>query len=71
MLFRSPGIVREAYNSAQKKLSVLVSFDFMELVIPWLGFGSTTTDSTEGQESLYNDSTTRIKSEEDRNTTSK
>ncbi|MGK3752450.1 MAG: hypothetical protein ACI8RD_004754 [Bacillariaceae sp.] len=36
------GIVREAYNASGKKLSVLVSFDFMEVLVPWLGFGTAT-----------------------------
>jgi hypothetical protein len=36
------GIVREAYNASGQKLSVLVSFDFMEVLVPWLGFGTAT-----------------------------
>jgi hypothetical protein len=40
------GIVREAYNASGQKLSVLVSFDFMEVLVPWLGFGKATETST-------------------------
>jgi len=39
-------IVREAYNASGKQLSVLVSFDFMEVHVPWLGFGTTTVTRT-------------------------
>ena len=39
-------IVREAYNASGGKLSVLVSFDFMEVHVPWLGFGTTTVTKT-------------------------
>ena len=60
------GLVHEAYNSSQQKLSVLVSFDFMELVIPWLGFGprTATTRSTEGEECDFTSDTTVMKSED-------
>jgi hypothetical protein len=31
-------IVREAHEASQKQSSVLVSFDFLEVVVPWMGF---------------------------------
>ena len=37
-----PLAVREAYNAASRKVSVLMSFDFLEVLVPWLGFGTTT-----------------------------
>ena len=40
------GIVREAYNASGRKLSVLVSFDFMEVLVPWLGYGTVTETET-------------------------
>ena len=33
-------LVREAYEASSRKLSVLVSFDFLEVLVPWLGFGA-------------------------------
>ena len=41
------GIVREAYNASGRTLSVLVSFDFMEVLVPWLGYGTVTETETE------------------------
>jgi hypothetical protein len=35
-----PELVQEAYVGSNKQSSVLVSFDFMEVVIPWMGFGN-------------------------------
>jgi len=35
-----PLLVREAYEGCSRKLSVLVSFDFLEVLVPWLGFGA-------------------------------
>jgi len=35
-----PGIVREAYEASEKKSSVVASFDFMEVQVPRMGFGS-------------------------------
>jgi hypothetical protein len=35
-----PGTVEEAHQGANKKSSVLASFDFMEIVVPWMGFGT-------------------------------
>ena len=40
------GIVREAYDASGRKLSVLVSFDFMEVLVPWLGYGTVTETET-------------------------
>lgn len=36
-----PGMVQEAYDGSNHSSSVLASFDFMEVVIPWMGFGTT------------------------------
>ena len=50
-------VVREAYDATGKKLSVLMSFDFLEVLVPWMGFGTTpqgernTDDSSVGNES--------------------
>eukprot|EP00536_Pseudo-nitzschia_multiseries_P003612 jgi/Psemu1/186208/e_gw1.56.141.1 len=33
-------VVREAYDASRQQLSVLMSFDFMEVVVPWMGFGT-------------------------------
>jgi ribonuclease Z len=37
-----PSVVREAYEACNQKLSVLMSFDFLEVLVPWMGFGTTT-----------------------------
>jgi ribonuclease Z len=37
-----PSAVREAYDASSRKVSVLISFDFLEVLVPWLGFGTTT-----------------------------
>ena len=33
-------VVREAYDACGKQLSVLMSFDFLEVLVPWMGFGA-------------------------------
>ena len=38
-----PLAVREAYDASSRKVSVLMSFDFLEVLVPYLGFGTTTT----------------------------
>ncbi|KAL3909800.1 MAG: hypothetical protein SGILL_007940 [Bacillariaceae sp.] len=42
-----PGTVQAAYEGSNKKASVLASFDFMEILVPWLGFGSDEPDEIE------------------------
>lgn len=37
-------VVREAYAAADKSLSVLMSFDFLEVLVPWMGFGNAKND---------------------------
>lgn len=41
-------VVREAYEASNRKLSVLVSFDFLEVLVPWLGFGATAAPQPDG-----------------------
>ena len=56
------GIVEEAYNASDKKLSVLMSFDFMEVLVPWVGFGTASaisgcdSDNNTGTASVEDDS---------------
>jgi hypothetical protein len=38
------GIVQDAYEGSNHQSSVVASFDFMEVVIPWMGFGSQEND---------------------------
>ncbi|KAG7343696.1 ribonuclease Z [Nitzschia inconspicua] len=46
-----PGIVREAYEGSQKTSAVVASFDFMELLVPWMGFRNS---YPHGEEPLMN-----------------
>lgn len=36
-------VVQEAYDASSRKSSVLISFDFLEVLVPWLGYGTTAT----------------------------
>ena len=38
--------IHNVFLEANRKLSVLMSFDFMEVVVPWLGFGAATPATT-------------------------
>jgi hypothetical protein len=47
-----PGTAREAYEASNQTSSVAVAFDFMEVVVPWMGFGSSNDKIEEGEEEI-------------------
>jgi hypothetical protein len=42
-----PGTARDAYEASGKACSVAVAFDFMEVTVPWMGFGGDRSDAAE------------------------
>jgi hypothetical protein len=47
-----PGTAREAYEASNRTSSVAVAFDFMEVVVPWMGFGGSDDKIEEGEEEI-------------------
>ena len=52
-----PGTAHEAYEGSNKRSSVAVAFDFMEVVVPWMGFGSSHDTTEEEINDMGNEST--------------
>jgi hypothetical protein len=50
-------LVEEAYDASDHGSSVLVSFDFLEVVVPWMGFGR---NGAEGSSEIAPSESTRV-----------
>ncbi len=48
-------VVREAYAATGNSLSVLMSFDFLEVLVPWLGFANAKNDIDNDDSSMKDD----------------
>jgi hypothetical protein len=51
-------LVEDAHKGANGVSEVLLAHDFMEIVVPWLGFGGDTTNATEDQDTNMTTTTT-------------
>lgn len=54
-------LVGEAYDASNRRSSVLGSFDFLEVVVPWMGFGTRIHDDSE---TAQNEGTRGVQEEE-------
>jgi ribonuclease BN (tRNA processing enzyme) len=43
-----PGTAQQAYEASEKRSSVLAAFDFMEVLIPWMGYGKNESNNING-----------------------
>lgn len=56
-------IVREAYDASNESCSVLMSFDFMQLSVPWLGYSGVNNNTT----NIVNETMSKKREKENKN----